>query len=168
MQGKFFNLRQAVNFSMLAMCGLLLSLCVLPARLSAQAVAPKGPHCFAINVRLNGQAIDGPQAVTLKTRKIENIVALEQTCFKVPDAVVQSELIEVSFTVPGSKIHMSDIPTDFLNGMWDVDLADKKFAKDVAVPRHASASEVCAVVVHDGSTEQSIAQPQCRTPLAAK
>jgi hypothetical protein len=168
MQGKFFNLKRAIKLSTLGTSGLLLSLCVLPANLSAQAAAAKAQHCIAINVRLNGQAIDGPQAITLKTRKVENTVALEQTCFKVPEAVVESELIEVSFTVPGNKIHMSDIPTDFLNGMWDVDLADKKFAKDVAVPKHANASEVCAVVVHGGESEQSMAQSQCRTPLAPK
>jgi hypothetical protein len=167
MQGKFFNLKQPIKFS-LGMCGLLLCFCVLPVQLPAQGAAAKAPHCIAINVRLNGQAIDGPQAITLKTRKVENTVSLEKTCFKVPDAVVESELIEVSFTVPGNKIHMSDIPTDFLNGMWDVDLADKKFAKDVAVPKHASASEVCAVVVHGGDAEQSMAQSQCRTPLATK
>jgi hypothetical protein len=61
---------------------------------------------------------------------------------------------------------MSDIPTEFLNGAWDVDLADKKFAKDVVVPKHASVSEVCAIVFRDQA--QGLSQSQCRTPLAAK
>ena len=156
---------QAVKFSQFVMCGLALLLCVHPTRTSAQGVAPKGPHCFAINMHLNGQAIDGPQVVTLKTRKAEDTVSLDEKCFKVPSAMLQSELMEISFTLPGNKIHMSDIPTDFFNGSWDVELADKKFGSDVTVPKHANVSGICAVVIREGAGEQSLSQPQCRTPL---
>lgn len=166
MQEDFYKCRQAVRITQLVLCGLVLY--VLPAKLSAQGVAAKGPHCFAINVHLNGQAIEGPQSVTLKTSKVENTVSLGQNCFQVPAAIVESELLEVSFTLPGNKVHMSDIPTDFLTGLWDVELADKKFAKDVVVPKHANASEVCAIIFHGGDQTQSLAQPQCRTPLAGK
>jgi hypothetical protein len=165
MQGSVDNFRRTIEISQLAICSLLLSLCLLPATLSAQGAAPKTPHCFAINVHLNGQSIDGPQAITLKTRKVENTLSLDQKCFPVPDAIIESELVEVSFTLPGNKIHMSDIPTDFFSGMWDVDLADKKFGKDVVIPKHANPNEVCAVVFHAGDQMQSLSQAQCRTPI---
>ncbi|HVP54954.1 MAG TPA: hypothetical protein VMU45_08160 [Candidatus Eisenbacteria bacterium] len=168
MRGKFHNFRQAVKFPQLVIYSPLLFLCILPATLSAEGPTAKVPHCFAISVRLNGQPIDGPQVVTLKTRKTEDTVSMEQKCFQVPDAIVQSELVEVSFTVPGNNIHMADIPADFFSGAWDVELADKKFAKDVAVPKHVNASEVCAVIFHDGDQTQSLSQPQCRTPLTGK
>jgi len=165
MQGKFYEFGSASPFVRLIGC---FCLAVLFTTLSAQAATGTDPGCLAINVRLNGQAIAGPQSVTLKTSKVENTVQLDQKCFKVPDAVMQSELIEVSFTVPGSKIHMSDVPVDFLSGMWDVDLADKKFGKEVVVPKHANVGEVCALVVHNGNSDQGFAQPQCRTPLATQ
>lgn len=168
MQGHLTTLRQALRISHFVKVSLLLCMAVVCTGLSAQAASANNPHCFGINVRLNGQPIEGPQSVTLKTRKVENTVSLDQKCFKVPDAVVEAELIEVSFTVPGNKIHMSDVPSDFLTGMWDVDLADRKFGKEVAVPKHANASEVCALVVHSGSSDQSLAQPQCRTPVSGK
>ena len=167
MQGQFYKFRPTPNFTqLLMMCTLALSGCIVPATLSAEGPTAKAPHCFVINVRLNGQSIDGPQVVTLKTRKTENTVSLEQKCFQVPEAIVTSELVEVSFTLPGNKIHMSDIPTDFLSGSWDVELADKKFARDVILPKHANASEVCAVVFNEQA--QSLSQLQCRTPLAGK
>jgi hypothetical protein len=133
-------------------------------QLYAEGPTAQQPRCFAISVRLNGQPIDGPQSVTLKTRKAESNVALDNKCFSLPSAMAESELIDVSFTLPGNQIHMSDVPTDFLHGSWDVDLADKKFGKDVIVPKHASASEVCAVVFLGEVPPQSLAQAQCRTP----
>jgi len=168
MRGEFYTFQKGSHFGRIAKFSYLLCLGVLSTGLGARAATAADSHCFAINVRLNGQPIEGPQSVTLKTKKTEDTVALEQKCFKVPDAIVESELIEVSFTVPGNRIHMTDVPPDFLNGMWDVDLADKKFGKEVTLPKHANVSEVCAVVVHSGGSDQGMAQPQCRTPLAAK
>ena len=65
--------------------------------------------------------------------------------FEGPQRHAASELMEISFTLPGNKIHMSDIPTDFFNGSWDVELADKKFGSDVTVPKHANVSAICVV-----------------------
>jgi hypothetical protein len=168
MQDGFYRRQRAIKFSGMAMCALALSLCVHPTKLSAQGAAPKGSRCFAINVHLNGQAIAGPKTVTLKTTKAEDTVSLDQTCFQLPSDMLKSELIEISFTLPGSQIHMADIPTDFFSGQWDVQLADKKFGSDVSVPKHANVSGICAVVFHGGDSEQSLSQPQCRTPLTVK
>lgn len=168
MRAGFGVLRQRRNSIGAMLCGLGLVLCAFSTCASAQSLAAKGPHCFAIQVHLNGQPIGGPQAVDLKTRKMEDTVALKDTCFLLPSAMLESELIEVSFTVPGSSIHVSDVPTDFFSGQWVVELADKKFSKDVSVPKHANVSEVCAVAFRGGDTEQTLAQPHCRTPLAIK
>lgn len=162
------RVRGAAKVSEIVLCGFLLLLCMLPTGLTAQAAAAAGPRCFAIGVHLNGQAIEGPHSVTLKTSKAQETVSLSEKCFKLPIAMLASELIEVSFVVPGSNIHISDIPTDFFNGMWDVQLADKKFASDVNIPKHVNVAGTCAVVFHGGETEQSLSQPQCRTPLSAK
>lgn len=167
MQRAFDRFRHAMRFSGFAMCALVLSLCVHPTKMSAQGAAPKG-RCFAINVHLNGQAVDGPKVVTLKTTKAEDTVSLDKTCFQLPSDMLKSELIEISFTLPGSQIHMADVPTDFFSGQWDVQLADKKFGSDVSVPKNANVSGICAVVFHGGDSEQSLSQPQCRTPLTAK
>jgi len=161
------TLRRALSCSPLAMWGLALAVCAYPAGLSAQGAAPKGPHCFAIQVHLNGQPIDGPQSVTLKTRKLENTVPLNAQCFAVPSGMLESELIQISFSVPGNNIRMADIPTDFFSGQWDVELADKRFTKDVVVPKHANVSEMCAVVFRGADTDQSLSQPQCRTAARA-
>jgi hypothetical protein len=168
MGGGFDRLRQGLNFTVIMLCGLGLVVCAIPTRTSAQNLTAKGPHCFAIQVHLNGQPIGGPQAVTLKTHKMEDTVALKDSCFPLPSAVLESELIEVSFTVPGNSIRVSDVPTDFFSGQWVVELADKKFSHDVPVPKHANVSEVCAVAFHGSDTEQTLAQPHCRTPLATK
>ena len=169
MRGAFYKSRQAVKHPFFAMCILpLLSLYVVPVDLSAQGPAAKAAHCFGITVRLNGQSIEGPTTVTLKSRKAEDTVSLAGNCFQVSGAIAESELVEVSFTVPGNKLHMADVPSDFFSGTWEVELADKKFSKDIAVPKRANASEVCAVIIRDGEQTQSIAQPQCRTPLATQ
>lgn len=168
MRPEFHKFRQAVKFLFWAVCSSLLPLFVLPATLLAEGPTAKVPSCFSISVRLNGQSIDGPQVVTLVTRKTESTVSLEQKCFQVSDAILQSELVEVSFTVPGSKIHLAEIPADFFKGTWEVELADKKFGKDVTVPKHFNASEVCALVVHEGDQTQSLSEPGCRTPLTGK
>lgn len=168
MRPEFHKFRQAVKSSLFAVCSSLLLSLVLPTTLLAEGPTAKVPSCFSISVRLNGQSIDAPQVVTLATRKGENTVSLEQQCFQVSDAILQSELVDVSFTVPGSKIHLAEIPGDFFKGTWEVELADKKFSKEVAVPKHFNASEVCALVVHDGDQTQSLAEPRCRTPLTGK
>ncbi len=168
MQGKFDQLRRAPKLAQFAMCGVVLLLGVQPTRLFAQGGAIKAAHCFSIQMHLNGEPMEGPKVVTLKSRKGEDTVPLASTCFPVPSAILQSELLEISFTVPGNKIHMSDMPPDFFNGQWDVRLADKKFSKDVSVPKHGNVNEICAVVIHEGASEQSVAQPQCRTAISDK
>lgn len=169
MEGASYNYRQAVKYQFLVTCGLLfLSLCVPPLTHAAEGPTAQTAHCFSIKVRLNGQPIEGPTAITLKSRNAEDTVSLAGNCFQVPAAIAQSELVEVSFTVPGNKLHMADIPSDFFIGTWEVELADKKFSKDIAVPKRANASEVCALIVRDGDQTQSLAQPQCRAPLTTQ
>ena len=163
-----YRFQQGLKFTAATMCSLVLALCAFPARASAQGLAANGPHCFAIQVHLNGQPIGGPQAVDLKSHALENTVTLNDTCFPFPSAMLKSELIQVSFTVPGSSIHMSDVPAEFFSGQWDVELADKKFSKDVAVPKHANVSEMCAVVFRGAETPQTLEEPHCRTALAVK
>jgi hypothetical protein len=168
MRAGFGRFLQALKLTTTILCGLGLVLCAFPNRASAQSLAAKGPQCFAIQVHLNGQPISGPQAVDLKTHKMQDTVVLKDTCFPLPSAMLQSELIEVSFTVPGNSIHMSDVPGDFFSGQWIVELADKKFSKNVSVPKNANVSEVCAIEIRGADTAQTIAEPHCRTPLAAK
>jgi len=168
MRAGFGKLQPWLKFTGTMMCALGLALCVSPTRAAAQGIAAKGPHCFAIQVHLNGQPISGPRAVDLKTRTLENTVALNDTCFPFPTAMLKSELIQVSFTVPGNSIHMSDVPADVFSGQWDVELADKKFSNDVTVPKHMNVSEMCAVVFRGADTPETLEEPHCRSPLAAK
>jgi len=153
-----------MKFSQFLLGVLVVSVCIVPRDALAQGGVAGGAHCFAIRMVLNGQDIAGPQTVTLKAKSIENTVSLQGGCFQLPTAMLHSELIELSFTVPGNNIHVSSVPADFFNGSWDIELADKKFPKGLSVPKHANVAEVCALVIH-GETEQSLAEPQCRTPL---
>jgi hypothetical protein len=148
-------------------CGLLfgvLVMSIVPGSTFAQGSVVGGPRCFSIRMQLNGQDIAGPQAVTLKVKSAEETVALQNNCFPVPSAMLHSELLELSFTLPGNNIHLSNIPADFFNGSWEIQLADKKFPKSVSIPKHANVAEVCALTVLADS-EQSLAQPQCRSAV---
>jgi hypothetical protein len=159
------SFRQWLKF---VVCGLVLALCAFSARASAQGLAAKGPQCFAIQVHLNGQPIGGPQQVDLKAHTLENTVTLKDTCFPFPTVMLKSELIQVSFTVAGNSIHMFDVPAEFFTGQWDVELADKKFSRDVTVPEHTNVNEICAVVFRGGNPPQTLSEPHCRTPLSGK
>jgi hypothetical protein len=133
--------------------------------IKAQNVTSRPTYCFAIHVRLNGNPIAGPQVITLKTRDKGKELMLENGCFTVPASVLTQDVVDVLFTVPGSKIDLVGIKTGFLAGPWDIDLADKKFIGDVVFPKHTRAKEVCAVVFHDGSEpERALSQTKCRTP----
>ena len=161
--------RKVVKASGFMLGVLVTSMCIVPKNTFAQgdvAVAG-GPRCFAIRMHLNGQDLAGPEMVTLKAQNIENTVSLQDKCFQLPSAMLQSELIDLSFTVSGNSIHLSDVPTDFFSGSWDIELADKKFPKDISVPKHANVAEVCALVFH-GEKDQSLSQSQCRKALTAK
>jgi hypothetical protein len=73
--------------------------------------------------------------------------------------------LDVSFTVPGSRVYLSGIAAGFLAGSWDIDLADKKFGSEVSLPKHARAKEACAVVFHVGEPETALVQTGCRTSI---
>jgi len=143
---------------------LVMSSCIAPGSAFAQGGVVGGPRCFSIRMQLNGQVLAGPQAVTLKTKGSEQTVSLQNNCFPFPNAMLHSELLELSFTVPGNNIHMSNVPADFFNGSWEIQLADKKFPKGVFIPKHANVAEVCALTVL-AETEQSLAVPQCRSAV---
>jgi hypothetical protein len=141
-----------------------LLLCVDAAKLSAQEPRPPEPQCFNIRVRLNGTPIGGPQVITLKTKQGESTALLERGCFRVPSALLTEKAVDVLFTMPGNKIYLSAISPSFFTSPWDVNLADKKFDTNVALPKHARVREACAVVFHGGEPENALSQTRCRTP----
>ena len=148
---------------------LVMSMWIVPKNMFAQGdvALAEGARCFAIHLHLNGQDLAGPEMVTLRARNTVNTVSLQNKCFQLPSAMLQSELIDLSFTVPGNSIHLSDVPTDFFHGSWDIELADKKFPKGISVPKHANVAEVCALVFH-GEKDQGLSQSQCRKALSAQ
>ncbi len=133
---------------------------------SAQSATAQESKCVSIHVRVNGKAVDGPQVITLKTKQNESTASLDGGCFKVPSALLTEKALDVSFTVPGNKVHLAGIATGFFAGPWDIDLADQKFGSEVSLPKHARAREACAVVFHVGEPETALVQTGCRTPLA--
>jgi hypothetical protein len=135
------------------------------AKLLAQSTIPQASQCFDIHVRLNGKPIDGPQVITLKTKQNESMASLEEGCFRVPPALLTEKTVDLFFTVPGNKVYLVAIPTGFFAGPWDIDLEDKKFGRDVLLPKHARAREACSVVFHVGEPERARSQTRCRTPL---
>jgi hypothetical protein len=148
-------------------CGLGLMLCA-GATARAQAVEANGAQstCFAIHVRLNGNLVDGPKAITYKTKNGEQTALLEGNCFRVPDSLLKEETVDIFFTLPNDKIYLSSISTGFLAGPWDVELKDKHFGR--GWPKHARNKESCNVVFHGGEPERGMFQTPCRTPLLPK
>jgi hypothetical protein len=116
-------------------------------------------------VRLNGVPVDGPQVITLKTNQSESTASLEGGCFKVPPALLTEKVLDISFTVPGNRVHLTGIAAGFLTGPWAIDLADKKFGSEVSLPKHARVKEACAVVFHLDEPETGLVQTGCRTSL---
>ncbi len=141
-----------------------LLLCIVAPRLSAQSTSAQEPQCFSIRVHLNGAQVDGPQVITLKTNQNESTVSLEGGCFRVPPVLFKEKALDVLFTVPKNKVYLSAIAMGFFAGSWDIDLADKKFGREVVLPKHARIREACAVVFHRGEPETAILQTGCRTP----
>jgi hypothetical protein len=142
-----------------------LSLCGGTAFLPAQSTTPPEPKCFSIHMRLNGKPVDGPQVITLKTKQNESTASLQGGCFRVPPALFTEKALDVFFTVPGNKIYLVAISPSFFTSPWDIDLADKKFDRDVSLPKHARIREACAVVFHGGEPENALSQTGCRTPF---
>jgi hypothetical protein len=142
-------------------CFVILMLCVSTAKLYAQT---KGESpCFTIHVSLNGKPIAEPRSITFKTKEWEKTASVEAGCFKVPPAVLAEKDVDVLFTVPRNRVYLSTIPSGFLVGPWDVQLEDKRFGSDVALPKHARTKEVCAVVFHVGEPETTRTLTGCRT-----
>lgn len=52
--------------------------------LFAQAAISESSHCFSIRVRLNGEPVDGPTTVSIKTRNGVAKVSLDGNCFPIP------------------------------------------------------------------------------------
>ena len=122
--------------------------------------------CLIIHVRLNGKAVRGPQLITFKTKKHEEPVSVgEGGCFRVPSALQREKNIDVFFTLPKNKVYLSSIPIGFFAGSWDIELADKRFGKDVVLPKHVRTKDACAVVFHVGEPETAYTMAPCRTPL---
>ena len=82
-----------------------------------------------------------------------------------PPTLLTEKAVDVFFTVPGNKIHLVAISPSFFTSPWDIDLEDKKFDKNVSLPKHARIREACAVVFHGGEPENALSQTGCRTSL---
>ena len=93
---------------------------------------------------------------------------MEGGCFKVPPALLEEKAVDVFFTVPGNKIYLVAISPSFFTSSWDIDLEDKKFDRDVGLPKNARIREACAVVFHGGEPENALVQTGCRMPLSKK
>jgi len=147
-------------------CGVVLLLCTSAANLHAQPTGGNGESpCFTIHVRLNGTLVDGPATVTFKTPKNEEVVSLEGGCFRVPADVLSVNAVDVLFRVVKNKVYLSSILTGFFAGPWDIELEDKRFGRDVILPKHAQVKSICAVNFHVGEPERAMSQAPCRTPL---
>jgi len=121
--------------------------------------------CFAVHVRLNGHQVTGPQMLTFKSKDWEKAAPAEGDCIRVPPSVLELKSVDVSFVVSGNSLSLSAIPTALLTGPWDIDLADRHFGRDVVLPKHAHAKNVCAVVFHVGEPETAATFTGCRTPF---
>jgi hypothetical protein len=136
-------------------------LCVNAASLNAQA--PVENPCFRVHVRLNGKPVVEPQTIIFKTKEMEKSVAAGAGCFKVPSAVFQEAAVDVLFTVPGNRVYLSTIPPGFFAGSWEVDLADRRFGRNVVLPKHARTRNACLVIFHVGEPEMTRTLTRCRT-----
>ena len=85
-----------------------------------------------------------------------------------PPALLTEKAVDVFFTVPGNRIYLTAISPSFFTSPWDIDLADKKFDRDVRLPKHARIREACAVVFHGGEPENALSETGCRTPFPPK
>lgn len=119
--------------------------------------------CFSIHVRLNGKVVENPLSVTFKTKNAETATVQEGGCFRVPPDVLSEQAVDVLFTVPGNKVHISAVAPGFFAGPWDVELEDRRFSKDLVLPKHARVKDACGVVFHVGEPERAITQTSCRT-----
>jgi hypothetical protein len=144
-------------------CSIVLLLWLDQAKLSAQTTAQA--QCFSIHVRLNGKLVTGPETVTFRTEQNESTASREGGCFRVPPELLTEKNVDVLFTVPGNKIHLVAISPAFFTDSWDVDLADKKFGRNVGLPKHARVREACAIVFHGGEPENAGVQTGCRSRL---
>jgi hypothetical protein len=88
----------------------------------AQAGISQGAPCFSIHVRLNGNSIDGPKAITVRTPQNENTVAINGNCFTVPPALLAEKKIDVIFVIPRNRVYLAAINSGFFAGPWDVEL----------------------------------------------
>jgi hypothetical protein len=132
---------------------------------SAQSTTSNEAHCFSIRIHLNGQPLEGPKTVTFRTRQGDSTVSLDRgTCFKVPSDLLMEEKLDIFFTVPGSNIYLNAMALDFFENIWDIDLQDKKFSRDVHLPRHARAINSCNIVFHGGEPEIVMSVNGCRMP----
>jgi hypothetical protein len=148
-------------------CGLTVLLCASGPNLHAQTGKTTNQNsCFAIHVRLNRKLVDGPQVITLRTKQSESTASLEAGCFRVPTALLTEKAVDVIFTLPGNKIHLVAISPSFFTCPWDIDLEDKKFNRDVGLPKHARIREACVVVFHAGEPENELSQTGCRAPIS--
>jgi hypothetical protein len=146
-----------------------LSLVLLAASATGMSAQESGSKsvvpCFSIHVHLNGKVVEDPQRVTIKTKNAEFSTVQEGGCFRVPPEVLREQTVDVLFRVPGNKVHISAVAPGFFAGPWDVELEDKRFGKDLVLPKHARAKDACGVVFHVGEPERAIMQTSCRTPF---
>jgi len=145
----------------------LLLVCTGASISSAQSTPPAPPDCFAIRVELNGKSVESPTRIIVKTKTSENTILISNGCFEIPEGIFQQKAADVLFTVPGSSIHISEIPTGFFVGPWDVELEDGRFKRGTVVPKSARPREMCAVVFHVGDPETVLTQTGCRSATKA-
>ena len=144
-------------------CALLLR--GLPENVSFENTVPNQLPCFTVHVRLNGKSIDDPDVITVRTKDKDTAVSSKDGCFTVPSELLAGKAVDVFFTVPGSRIYLTQISPRFLDAPWDVDLEDKKFVAKSRLPKHARAKEACEVLFHRGEPEIEFLQTGCRSPL---
>jgi hypothetical protein len=149
-----------------ASAALLLAMSVLGVEARAQESSRTiATPCFSIHVRVDGKPVEGPQSIILKTNDAERLAISEAGCLRVPVDLLSQQAVDVIFTVPGNKVHLSAIAPRFFAGPWDVELEDKRFGSEVVLPQRARGNEICAVVFHVGEPETAVTQTSCRTPL---
>jgi hypothetical protein len=122
-------------------------------------------HCFRIRVQLNKQRAPSPTAITFQTEHGESTVHSQDGCFRLPKELVSKDSLDLHFEIPRNRIYLSRIASGFFAGAWDIELADKKFEKDVTLPQHARPKDACVVVFHIGEPETRIVQTGCRTTV---